>query len=99
RGGLWNATAGVWQRYDKRWDGEGGLAGSSRLMGTIGVVYGSPSKYEITIYRATVTSLGAEMGWTVESICDDALRRVGMTLDLLPGAEWPDPPMSDPFHR
>ena len=56
RGGVWNATPGVWQRYDKPWDGVGGMAGSARLMGTIGVVYGSPSKFEITIYRVTVTS-------------------------------------------
>lgn len=99
RGGVWNATAGVWQRYDKRWDGVGGLAGSAKLMGTIGVVYGSPSKYEITIYRVTVTSAGAELGWTVESLCDDALKHVGMSLDLLPRAEMPTPPSADPFHK
>ena len=99
RGGVWNATPGVWQRYDKPWDGVGGMAGSARLMGTIGVVYGSPSKFEITIYRVTVTSAGAEAGWTVESVCDDALKHVGMTLDVLPRADLADPPAPDPFHR
>src|SRR5436305_2099197 len=58
RGGVWNAAPGLWQRYDHPWDGDGGMVGSARLMGTIGVVYGSPSRYEITIYRVTVSEEG-----------------------------------------
>src|SRR5690242_14188160 len=52
-GGMWSASVGMWQRYDKPW--EGGHKGESKLIGTIGTVYGTPSKYDITIFRVTVT--------------------------------------------
>jgi hypothetical protein len=98
-GGVWNVGPGVWQRYDQPWDGEGGMSGSARLVGTIGVVYGAPSRYEITIYRVTVSAVGRELGWTVDGICDDALRQVGLTLADLPRAALVDPPAADPFKR
>ena len=99
RGGVWNAAPGLWQRYDHPWDGDGGMVGSARLMGTIGVVYGSPSRYEITIYRVTVSEEGVSQGGSVESLCDDALRHGGLTLDECPRAELTAPPMPDPFKR
>jgi hypothetical protein len=99
RGGLWNVGPGLWQRYDVPWDIDTGLTAGSRLMGTIGVVYGAPSRYEITIYRVTVTAAGREAGWTVESVCDDALRHVGLSLSDLPRADLIDPPKPDPFRR
>jgi len=99
RGGVWNVGPGLWQRYDKPWDGVAGMVGASRLMGTVGVIYGSPSRHEITIYRVTVTAEGAGQGWTVETLCDDALGFVGMTLDECPRAELKAPPTRDPFHR
>ena len=98
-GGVWNAGPGLWQRYDQPWDGIGGMIGNARLMGTIGVIYGSPSKHEITIYRVTVTTDGVEQGWTVETLCDDALAFVGLTLAVCPRAELAAPPRPDPFHR
>ena len=98
-GGVWNAGPGLWQRYDRPWDGIGGMTGQARLMGTIGVVYGSPSRHEITIYRVTVTTDGVEQGWTVETLCDDALAFVGLTLEVCPRAEMAAPPRPDPFHR
>src|SRR5579875_1479128 len=73
RGGVWNASPGVWQRYDVAWNGVGGSAGTAKLVGTIAVAYGTPTRYEITIYRATVTSHGQSVGWTVEKLCDEAL--------------------------
>ena len=69
------------------------------VLGTIGVVYGSPSRHEITIYRVTVTSEGTSQGWTVETLCDNALDFVGMTLEDCPRAELSAPPTRDPFHR
>ena len=99
RGGVWNVGPGLWQRYNRPWDGIGGMLGQARLMGTIGVIYGSPSRHEITIYRVTVTADGSAEGWTVETICDDALDFVGLTLDLCPRAELAAPPTKDPFHR
>ena len=98
-GGVWNAGPGLWQRYDRPWDGVAGMVGQARLMGTIGVVYGSPSRHEITIYRVTVSADGAEQGWTVDTLCDDALAFVGLTLEACPRAELAAPPRPDPFHR
>jgi|SRR5581483_4292771 len=97
-GGIWITNPGLWQRYDKPWDGEGGMAGASRLVGTIGAAYGTPTRYDITIYRVTVTEHGAAAGWTVESLCDDALGHAGLTLATCARAELRDPPRSDPFH-
>lgn len=99
QGGVWNASPGIWQRYDKPWDGPAGLAGTAALVGTIGVTYGAPTRYEMTIYRVTVTRHGLDIGWTVESLCDDALAHVGLTLAECPRAELKDPPIADPFKR
>jgi hypothetical protein len=96
-GGVWITNPGLWQRYDKAWDGVGGMAGSSKLVGTIGAAYGSPTRYDITIYRVTVTEHGAAAGWTVESLCDDALGHAGLTLATCSRAELKDPPRRDPF--
>jgi hypothetical protein len=97
-GGVWITNPGLWQRYDKAWDGESGMAGTSRLVGTIGAAYGSPTRYDITIYRVTVTEHGAATGWSVESLCDDALGHAGLTLATCARAELSDPPERDPFH-
>jgi hypothetical protein len=97
RGGVWNVTVGLWQRYDRPWNGPGGTMGDAKLVGTIATVYAAPTKFEITIYRVTVTKYGAEEGWTVESLCDDALRPVGLTLESCPRAEMLNAPVPDPF--
>lgn len=96
-GGTWNITPGVWQRYDKPWDGASGMAGSAKLIGTIGSTYGAPTRYEITLYRVTVTAHGSELGWTTDSLCDDALGYAGLTLASCARAELKTPPTSDPF--
>lgn len=99
KGGVWNVSPGMWQRYDRPWDGAGGLTGSATLIGTIAVIYGSPTRYDITIYRATVSRAGAEAGWTVEGLCDDALQHTGLTLSTCPRAELATPPSTDPFKK
>jgi hypothetical protein len=95
RGGVWSVSPGLWQRYDRAWDGPGGTRGSAKLVGTIGAVYGTPSKYDITIYRVTVTEHGHKQGWSVDSICNDALQYVDLTLATCPrtalSAAAPDP--------
>ncbi|HTR69177.1 MAG TPA: hypothetical protein VMH41_02995 [Mycobacteriales bacterium] len=96
-GGIWNVNPGLWQRYDKPWDGEGGLSGTSRLVGTIGAIYGSPTRYDITLYRATVSAHGRDLGWTVESLCNDALGYAGLSLATCGRAELRNPPRADPF--
>lgn len=97
RGGVWNISVGLWQRYDRPWNGPGGTMGDAQLVGTIATVYQAPTKFEITIYRVTVTTVGVEQGWTVESLCDDALRPVGLTLASCPRAEMLNAPAPDPF--
>jgi hypothetical protein len=96
-GGIWNVNPGMWQRYDKPWDGPGGMSGTSKLVGTIASTYGSPTRYDITLYRVTVTAHGTELGWTVDSLCNDALGYAGLTLASCTRAEMSTAPESDPF--
>src|SRR3954463_5073105 len=63
--GDWEAEPSVWRRFDKSFDGLNGLPGSPELDGTIQTPHGVPPRYEITTFRATITSLGSELGWSV----------------------------------
>lgn len=96
QGGVWSASVGLWQRYDLPW--QGGLKGASKLLGTIATVYGTPTKYDITIFRVTLTDAGLEQGWTVETLCDDALQHAGLTLATCPRTSLPSS-APDPFRR
>lgn len=98
-GGVWNASPGLWQRYDLAWNGVPTGPGTARLVGSIGAVYGTPSKYDITIYRVVTTEHGREAGWTVESLCDDALQYADLSLATCPRAGLAAPPTPDPFRR
>lgn len=97
RGGVWSATPGMWQRFDKPWNGVGGTRGTAELVGSIAVIYDEPRRNEITIYRANVTPNGVAAGWTVDKLCDDALTWAGLTLATCPRAELKAPPARDPF--
>jgi hypothetical protein len=91
-GGNWDATPTTWHRYDRpRMLGDPAPI-ETRLLGTMQVAYGTPTRYEITIFRATLTRLGTETGWTVESLCDEALGFGGVTLATCPRAVLNDPP-------
>lgn len=96
-GGVWNASSSLWQRYDRPWDGVGGGRGSAVLVGSIAVMYDSPHRHEITIYKVTVSERGLAAGWTVDALCDDALTWAGLTLASCPRAELAHPPLRDPF--
>jgi hypothetical protein len=80
-GGVWSASPGVWQRWDRGWDGPGGMPGTAQAVGTIGAAYGVPVRGDIAIIRGAVTAHGHELGWTVESLCNDVLGHAGLTLD------------------
>jgi hypothetical protein len=97
-GGVWNATATLWQRYSEAWDGPGTTRGSAFLVGTIAVAYETPVRHHITIYRVNVSEAGSELGWTVDQLCDEALSYGGLTLAACPRAELTQPPAPDPFH-
>ena len=91
-GGLWQADPSVWRRFDRPWDGQDGGPGDAVLLGTIQVAYGIPTRYEITIFRVTISELGDAAGWTVESLCNEALGYGGLTLDTCPRASLAPPP-------
>lgn len=90
-GGLWQSEPNLWSLFDRPWHGANNPAGAE-LIGTIQVAYGTPTKYEITIYRVTVTRFGTENGWTVESLTDEALGYGGLTLANCPRATLAAPP-------
>lgn len=90
-GGVWQASPTLWSRFDQPWTG-GGSPGSAELIGSLHVAYGTPTKYEITIYRVTVTRFGTSMGVTVNSLCDEALGLGGLTLASCPRASLATPP-------
>lgn len=94
--GLWEAEPSVWRRFDRGWDGPNGTAGTSELLGTIQVAYGVPTRYEITLFRATITKLGSQSGWSVDDLCNEALGFGGLTLATCPRADLKPPPR--PFH-
>ncbi|MDA8435756.1 MAG: hypothetical protein M0Z98_07200 [Actinomycetales bacterium] len=89
--GVWLASPTSWNRYDRPWHGADNPAGAE-LIGTIHVAYGMPSRYEITVFRVTVTRFGTELGWTVENLCDEALAAGGLTLADCPRADLQPPP-------
>ena len=97
KGGLWNASSTVWQRYDHPWNGENGGRGDAMVVGTIAVIYDQPRQHEITIYKVSITDGGVEKGWTTERVCDDALSWANLTLASCPRASMPMPPKFDPF--
>jgi hypothetical protein len=90
-GGLWISTPSTWERFDVPW-ADACAPGPSRLIGSMQVSYGVPTRYDITVYRATITSCGQQQGWTVESLCDEALGYGGYTLAECPRAELVAPP-------
>ena len=96
-GGCWWSSPTLWKRYDRPFNGPGGTEGDALLLGSLQVTYGSPTRYAITIYRATVTRFGAAAGWSVEALCDDALGLCGYTLADCPRADLKPPPR--PFRQ
>ncbi len=91
-GGTWWSSPTLWQRYDRPFDGPRGTAGDAVLIGSLQVTYGAPTRYAITIYRATITQFGQAAGWTVETLCDEALGFGGYRLADCPRADLKPPP-------
>jgi hypothetical protein len=92
-GGLWEVEPSTWRRFDQPFDG---VPGAAQLIGSIHVAYGVPTRYEITVFRATITAYGTTLGWTVEALCDEALGYGGLSLSTCPRADLKPPPR--PFH-
>jgi hypothetical protein len=90
-GGMWVAQPSRWNRYDSPWRSATD-PGTSELIGSIQVAYGTPTRYELTIYRVTITRRGQELGWTVESLTDEALAFGDLSLSQCPRAPLTQPP-------
>jgi hypothetical protein len=91
-GGTWWSEPATWRRYDQSWNGTDGGTGSAELLGTIQIAYGVPTRYEITIFRATITKIGTQNGLTVTDLCNEALEYGGLTLETCPRADLNPPP-------
>jgi hypothetical protein len=91
-GGVWQSTATQWRRFDQPSQLPGVAPPEHRLVGTIQIVYGAPTRHDITNYRVTVTAYGHAIGWAVESLCDDAIGHAGYTLATCPRASLTPPP-------
>ncbi len=89
--GLWESKPSLWSRYDRPWSGSTNATGAE-LIGSIQLAYGTPSRYEITLYRVTVTKFGSEHGWSVATLCDEALSFGRLSLDQCPRAKLTTPP-------
>jgi hypothetical protein len=98
-GGVWKTSASLWQRYDGPWTGRNGDRGTAQLLGSIAVMYDTPLRREITIYKVTVSPYGLDSGWSVETLTDDALAHAQLSLAACPRASIADPPPRDPFWR
>lgn len=96
-GGHWLTSPGVWERYDRPWPKPFREPGPSIHLGTVRSIYDSPQRYSVTIFRASITPEGLEQGWTVDSLCDDALKHAGLTLEGCPRAAFIPPPV--PFRQ
>jgi hypothetical protein len=90
-GGEWQCEPQLWSRFDgptsDQPDGQPPV-----LMGTIHVTYGTPTKYEITLYRVSITAEGVAGGWSVPTLTDEALGFGGLTLAQCPRAMVQPPP-------
>jgi hypothetical protein len=98
-GGMWWAEPATWRRYDREWNGTDGGTGNAELLGTIQIAYGVPTRYEITIFRATITRVGQGHGLTVNDLCNEALGYGGLTLDTCPRADLKPPPQPFRFNH
>jgi hypothetical protein len=89
--GFWLAEPSRWTRYNRPWVAPGD-PGQTQRLGTVQVAYGTPTKYEITIFQVTVTQVGADAGVSVQSLCDEALAFGELTLAECPRAALSAPP-------
>ena len=89
--GHWQATTRQWSRFDRPGIGPDGEP-QGRLIGRIEAVHGQTTRYEVTLYRVTVTPEGTAEGWTVEKLCDEPLGYGGLSLATCPRAQMTPPP-------
>jgi hypothetical protein len=94
--GLWLAEPSRWVRYETPWT-QPHAQGRSPRLGTIRVAYGTPTKYEITLYQVTISEAGIAAGMTPQSLADEALAFGSLSLARCPRTSLSTPPK--PFRR
>src|SRR4051794_41677797 len=62
RGGVWNVSATLWQRYSGAWDGIGGTTGSAVLTRSIAGPHQNPVRHHITVYPVPLTASVRDFG-------------------------------------
>ncbi len=90
-GGCWQSTPTLWRRYDRPWE-SAVEPGHAMLIGSLQVAYGTPTKYEITVYRCTITQEAKAAGWFVQMLTNEALGFGGLDLATCPRAKLSAPP-------
>ena len=95
-GGVWAHDIGYFKRFSGPFDGHGGMRGTAVLLGTIHVTW---DKYDVTIFRVSITDEGVARRMTVEGLCNELLVHAGLTLATCPRAELAATPAPDPFRR
>jgi hypothetical protein len=95
-GGVWAHDIGYFKRFSGPFDGVGGMRGSAVLLGSIHVTW---DRYDVTIFRVSITDEGAARGMTVEGLCDELLQHADLTLATCPRADLTPAPLPDPFRK
>src|SRR3954454_20625276 len=95
-GGVWAHDIGYFKRFSGPFDGVGGMRGSAVLLGTIHVTW---DKYDVTIFRVSITEDGVAVEMTVEAACTDPLAHAALTRATCPRATLAPAPAPDPFKR
>ncbi|MCU1591108.1 MAG: hypothetical protein JWP11_2364 [Frankiales bacterium] len=95
-GGVWAHDVGYFKRFSGPFNGPAGMRGSAVLLGSIHVTW---DKYDVTIFRVSITEEGVARGMTVEGVCNELLKHAGLTLATCPRADLAPAPVPDPFRR
>ena len=91
--GVWHAQPTLWRRFDRPWDGPSGSQGSALLRRHDAGRVRDPDASTRSRSTARPSPASAhENGWTVESLCDEALGFGGLDLASCPRAELAPPP-------
>jgi hypothetical protein len=61
-------------------------------MGELQVAYGTPTRYDVTVVRVTISRQSTTAGWTAARLCDEAFGFGGLTLASCPRAALTAPP-------
>jgi hypothetical protein len=95
-GGVWAHDIGYFKRFSGPFNGPAGMRGTAVLLGSVHVTW---DKYDVTIFRVSVTDEGVAAGMTVDRLCNELLRPTGLTLATCPRADLAPAPAPDPFRR